>query len=444
MAAGTGFCVALILWAPTLSPSLGVLLVALATSTCLLVLWAERRGRGPTLRGVVIALAAVVIVAVLIAPRSSQDLWLYSMYGRTLAVHHVSPYTHVPADFPADPFLGHVARGWHHSPSVYGPLFVAYASLGALVAGDHLLVARLFHQLVAAGALTGILLLVWRRTQSPAALALVGLNPAIAVAALNGGHADLLVGFLILAAVLLAADDRLLPAGLLLGAAIAVKVTAALALLGLLVWLCRRRDVRMATRLALPAVAVPLIGYVAAGPDALRALEAGDNVGIISRASIWQLPLAKALDLSASSGPRLISLLATLTVAALATGLAWRTAGHRGPEQSALVATASYPLAASYTLPWYMGWGSLPLAALRPHSRLTALLVVEGGFLTAAYQLPHGLARVPWLPGGHPIVTYLAPTILLVAFVVIAASDRPERGSMASPRPDPAPSGTTA
>ncbi len=50
------------------------------------------------------------------------------MYGRMITVHHVSPYTHVPADFPTDPFVHRVDPQWRHTGSVYGPLFVAYAA----------------------------------------------------------------------------------------------------------------------------------------------------------------------------------------------------------------------------------------------------------------------------------------------------------------------------
>lgn len=431
VAAAASASAALIVWTPSLSPVGGVLLVGVGTTACLLLLREERRGRGPSLESVLLAVTFVAVVAVVVPPRGSNDLWSYVMYGRTVVTHHTSPYTHVPADFPADPFLSRVSQGWRHTPSVYGPVFAGYAALGALVAGHSALVARLFHQLIAAGALAGILVMVWRRTRSPAALALLGLHPAIATVTLNGGHNDLLLGLLILGGVLLAADGRPKSAGLVFGAAILVKVTAGLALVGLVLWQLRRRGRRSAMRVAAPAAIVGVGGYLAAGSGALAAV--GAHSGAMSRASAWQLPRSllgldtpgtRVLALSRSDALGLVTTLATLAVLVGGALLAWRVAGGDGPEQSALVATATYEMGGAYTLPWYAAW-TLPLAALRPQSLLTKLLVIHAGFLAAAYRLPQGLPRVEWLPGAHFVVSYAAPFAMLTAFVVIMCARRP-------------------
>ena len=76
---------------------------------------------------IVVAAGALLVVAVVIAP-VGHDIWSYAMYGRIVSVHHASPYTHVPADYPHDPLLHLV--GWRRTPSVYGPGFVGLAALG--------------------------------------------------------------------------------------------------------------------------------------------------------------------------------------------------------------------------------------------------------------------------------------------------------------------------
>ena len=142
-------------------------------------------------------------------------------------------------------------------------------------------------------------MLIWRRTRSPAALLLLGLQPTIVLTAVNGGHNDVLVGGMLLGAALLAGRRQLALAGAVVGVAVLVKITAGLALLGLVLWLLRRRDWRAAVTAGVPAVAVAVTGYAIAGRAALTALAA--NTSTISRASLWQLP-ERALGLEGPGG----------------------------------------------------------------------------------------------------------------------------------------------
>src|SRR5262249_47326450 len=158
--------------------------------------------------------AALLAVAISAAP-VGHDMWSYVMYGRILSAHGTSPYTHVPADFPHDPLL-HLA-GWRTTPSVYGPGFVGIAALGTGITKTSVLATRLFFQGIEAGALVGVMALVWRRTRSPAALAFVGLDPAL-VATVHDGHNDLLVGLAVLIGALLVTDRRPVLGGIALAA----------------------------------------------------------------------------------------------------------------------------------------------------------------------------------------------------------------------------------
>ena len=47
------------------------------------------------------------------------------------------------------------------------------------------------------------MMLVWRRTRHPAAVAIIGLNPLVVVSVVNGAHNDAWVGLLVLVGVLL-------------------------------------------------------------------------------------------------------------------------------------------------------------------------------------------------------------------------------------------------
>ena len=210
---------ALVVIGPRHSP-LSVVLVAVSTGACGFVAVFERRSPCLGIRPIAAAITLVFTVAVVVPPRSSNDLWSYTMYGRAVSVHSESPYERVPADFPSDPFLSRVSPVWRHRASLFGPAFVGFASVGTSLAGDSALANRLFFQLAAAAAAAVVLVILWRRTRSPAALTWLGLHPAFGALAINGGHIDVLIGLGILSAALLAARHRGALAGLVIGPAV--------------------------------------------------------------------------------------------------------------------------------------------------------------------------------------------------------------------------------
>ncbi len=188
---------------------------------------ADRKWGGLTLK--VVATTAVVQFAVAIAspPRGSSDLWWYDMYGRILAVHHASPYTHVAADFPHDPIMKLLGPTWLHTPSVYGPLFTGISGAASLVVGTSLLSTRLVYQGLALVAVSGAAVIIGRRTRSPGAVAFLTASPVVAIYVVNGGRNDILVGLALLAATVLALDGRDTAAGVAAGLGAMVKFDGA-------------------------------------------------------------------------------------------------------------------------------------------------------------------------------------------------------------------------
>ena len=88
------------------------------------------------------AIVLVFTVSVIAPPRTSNDLWSYTMYGRTVTAHSESPYDQVPADFPSDPFSQRVSKIWQHRASVFGPAFIGIAVTGTALVGDSALANR--------------------------------------------------------------------------------------------------------------------------------------------------------------------------------------------------------------------------------------------------------------------------------------------------------------
>ena len=349
----------------------GLVLTLVASAAWAFVAFDARAERRPRL--VMAAIAVAFTVAIVVPPRGSQDLWAYVMYGRTVSVHHTSPYVHAPGDFPHDVFTARVGSGWRHAKSVYGPLFTGGSAVVTRLAGDSALRARLAFQALAALGITGALAVIWRAKHSARALAFLGLHPAVVTAVVNGGHNDALVGLALVGGALLAARRAWYRAGFVLALGVLVKASAGLGLVAVAVWTWRR-DPRGAARLALVAAATTIAAYGPVGLIAVRDIAHAGNGN--TRASVWD-PISTVLHPNAT--------LMTIGALALAAVAAWRWSRAAHPATTSLATTAAYLIGGVYVLPWYPVW-ALPSAALERRSRLAALVGAHAAFLVAVYE----------------------------------------------------------
>ncbi len=411
---------------------LSTLLVIISSTAGAAFVLLEQRHRRIGAKPVLVAIGLVMLMAVSIGPHSSNDLWSYTMYGRMVSVHDASPYDHVPADFPSDPFDKRVSPIWQHRGSVYGPAFVAYAATVTFAAGDSALIDHLLFQLGAALVVAAVLWIVWRRTRSPALLAWLGLHPVFGAIVVNSGQIDAFIGLAVLVAALLIADRRGVAAGLVVALASLVKITSLLALIGIVFWAWRRHERRLATEAAVTTGVVVAAVYLPFLAGASHVLSGADHM--VTPGSPWNLPaqLLVGKDAGRDLAARLLpdatlSVLFYLSlglVAVLALALGWRWARADRPGPAVGAATASYAIAAEYTLPWYGAW-ALPVLAEEPVSLLGWVVWVQAAVLLAAWKLPtHHTGGVAdtILRGSF---AYALPIVLLVAFVAC----RPPGGS---------------
>jgi hypothetical protein len=376
------------------------------------VLAVERRARVLTPRGVLVPAAALLVVAVVAPPIGSRDVWSYAMYGRIAAVRHADPYRVAPSAFPHDPLLSRVSPVWRDTRSVYGPVFTWLSALGMRVVGNSALLARMFFQVLAAVAAGVAMWVLWGETHDAAAMALVGLNPLVLVAVVNGGHSDALVGLGVLAGVALVVRRRPWIGGVVLGLAALVKIVALLPLAAVAGWLLFRPDRRAAMRVAAAVVAAGLLtvgaGYALAGGRA--AIEPVSEARLhYSDASPWdevrvlltrhEIHEGERGRVAGLEVRRSVALGVDLAVLALGVALVvWR----RRDTSPALVAggaALAYMLLGGYVLPWYVAWGAFVMA-LRWRDHLTWVLVGQGALLELAY-LPNPRTGGTILP--HPV-----------------------------------------
>lgn len=403
-----------------------VLLVAVSTGGAAAIAVLERRAPRLGVRPIVAAIGLLFVVAVSVAPRTSNDLWSYTIYGRMVSVYGDSPYDKLPVDFRSDPFFARVSPRWQHRGSVYGPAFVGFAAAGTTLAGDSVLATRLFFQVTAAGAAALALWLIWRRTRSPAALAWLGLHPLLGPVIVNGGHNDIAIGLAILVAALLVRQRRGWLAGALIGLGALIKLTTLLALGGVVLWGWRQRERRVAVTASVAAGVVLVIGYLPFLGGASRVLTGADKT--LTPSSPFN-PLGAALlghdawrDVPQPLAPNdtLIALFyASLgVVAVLALTVGWRAARARGPEAAIGATTGSYAVGAEYAFPWYAGW-ALPVLADREPTPLAWVVWVQAAVMLAALKLPIHPSTTILDTTLRGTITYAAPLVVLAAFVVV-------------------------
>ncbi len=356
------------------------------------------------------AMAVPAVIAVARAPLGSHDMWAYASYGRLIEHYHANPYHVIIARFAGDPIVRLVGRGWWHTPSAYGPLFVGVAAVISRLAGTHLLIVRLAFQIPAALTMFACVWIVARTTKRRAVVVLVGLQPMVWVSVVNGAHADVYVALGAVAAVALLRRDRVFGAAAAIGLAALVKVAALFALPVVVVVLLGRRRVRDALRFTAGVSAFMVIALVVAPSSFTAAAHA--THGIISRASPWRLVV----------NPGLVSSGAASTLGLVAALLIIAEVGRRNRYTSDLAAPvaltlASYAVVAGYMLPWYALW-SMPVAAMSSRRAIAVVTALHGGILCATYQvgtgpeagrLSHGMLTV-----GLPVLTVATLVVLVV------------------------------
>lgn len=391
-------------------PDLVLLTVAFAALA--VVLAAERR-RPRLDRGLVLGLSgALLVLAVVVPPTESSDVWSYAMYGRTVSHYHASPYRHTPAEYRDDPIGQRVPRFWLRSRSVYGPLFTAVSAGGMGVAGHSALLTRLFFQGLAALAVAIALWVVDRRTGDPVALALLGVNPVMVVSVVNGAHNDALVGLAVLAGALLVAARRPAWAGLALAAGALVKVAVLLPLAAVAVWVWCHHGRRAAATLAGAAAAVGVAGLAAAdAPAVVGAL--GDAQGRVSGGSVWAGPHRWLTGVgSLLAGGHMLAWAGMVTAVGLLVLLVRGRPAGEGPVLVTGGAVVAYLLVGTYVLPWYLGW-ALPVLALAWRWRMVWVALAQAALLQLATARP--TARRPHhLPSVASAVSRLQYDLYLV------------------------------
>ncbi|GLZ02239.1 polyprenol phosphomannose-dependent alpha 1,6 mannosyltransferase MptB [Actinoplanes sp. NBRC 103695] len=453
-----------------------VLVAWLLGTTGLVWAWWTLRDRVPSARWAVGTVLIWAVPFLVVPPMGSRDVFSYACQGH-LFVNGLSPYTSGVDTLPC-PWVEAVSPIWRDTPAPYGPLFVLAAAAAVALGGSLTGVILLLRLLaVVALAVTALALPpLARRCGVPVGRALwvalagplIGAhlvggphNDALMIAAVVGAMAVLVIGRSPVDNVAELSGGRatlppthkggggggnvgariLILAGVLLGLAVAIKVTAIVAL-PFVALLAVPRPLRFGSA----ARALVLIGGVAAG--AMAAVTAATGLGLG-----WLAGMTHTGDLIQFTSPptavgmtttylgRLfwadfdavpaVRLIAILILGLLVLWLWVRALRSDEPVRAALrgaafASAAMIALAPSFH-PWYV---MFPLILLAVTTTRTDLVMAATG-VAAFLVLPDGggLARYVKFPGA-PIAT------IVIGYLIYRYRPRPGKSRAAAVEPE--------
>ena len=363
-------------------------------------------------------LAILGVGALLTRPFGSADHTNYAAYGRILGAGG-NPWTESPIAWAGghDPVTSLVQPPWQETPSVYGPVATILQWAAAGIGGDNLRqIVWVWQCLIVLVWLAGRWLMRRLFPDRPGFVdALWTVNPLLFGTGVLGVHVDLLATVLTVGALVLlrrAWVGATVAAGLIIGAAIAVKVTAGVVLLAAVIGVvmeARRTRAGLAgavwraAALVLGAALVALPAHLWAGAHVY------DQLGRSRRAISLATPWRKVYEwisgegiggLFAGDGERSAVFAAACVLCVVLALAAWRVLG-RPPAGTAtrgdvaivltLVLSFAYAAGAPYALPWYdqLVWALLP-----------GVLAGSGGLLLARLQIVRSMAMtLAYVPG---------------------------------------------
>lgn len=388
-----------------------VLYLVLAAAALAAWAWAVRLGsaspsRSP--RNVLVFTTLLCLPALGFVGLFSDDVYLYNLYGRTIAEYGANPLVHRPDAFPWDPHLPWVY--WKHLPSSYGPLWLMLSGVASAAASDSITAVVLVYRAGGLAIHLATAAAVWyvlRQTAPREAMAgtlFYAWNPLIILEVVGNAHNDVLVA--LLAVLLVAATiQRAWGHAAFFGAcALMVKPFALLLLPGLAMRIYQTRRSRMGwIGQTAGAIAIGVVSLAAMSLPlyaGLRIVEniSGNPASYMYTNTLWELVSDVGPWFGITSGYIQHTYLDAVRTACLLVGVVWimsRRWTRRGAAHVALSLWIIFLLTASWVWPWYF----VPAVALAAIARGTALapaaaLTAGGLIFWAAWPSPSAIPGV--------------------------------------------------
>ncbi len=404
-----------------------------------MIVWAwVRLGRDvlagtATVQHVQVAGAVWIAPMVLSPPLFTRDVYSYLAQG-ALALRGLDPYQVGPSELPPGPIADNVHYAWQTTPAPYGPLFILIARTMNWLTDEDAIGGVIGMRLVLLAGL-GLLVFALPRLADQlggnrtVTLWLVVANPMTVVHLVGGPHNDLLMIGLLAVGTLLVLQRKHVGGIALVTVAMAVKVSAGIALPFLVwIWAARLPGSRGTALLRASAGSLAVFATVFTSVTMLSGVGLGWIPALTAPSLIvnWMsLPTGAGQLAHAMTSPLhdlssdpfiLVGRILGSGVFLVLLARQWWLARDGGPAavRCAAIALLWSALLAPATLPWYFTW-ALVLAAALPWRRSPLALVVAGSTWLVLATYPSGESAFNSWPYqvGMVAVALVAATALL-------------------------------
>ena len=393
--------------------------------------WAMRCARTIELNNVtplLVATAALTLPLMILPGLVSDDLYLYNLYGRTIAVYGANPIHHPPSSFQSDAHLQWVY--WKDLPSSYGPLWLmlcaALSRIGVesvtLMVIVYRIAAAVLH-LLTAGVLWSTLHSIQPRTAATRTL-FYAWNPLVLLEVVGNAHNDVLVALFAVLLVTAAMRRAWMASAFFAACAVMVKPYALLLLapvgrniiLGSQGWAMPRR--------------LALAGVVAAGTMLFVSLPLWAGGALVKNVldnpasgmytnTLWEFASDIGARLSGLSTTAIqhpyLDLVRTGTFLIAAAWILTRGASRRDVADVAFRLWLVFALTACWVWPWYFV-PALALAPLAGAVRLPAATALTiGGLLFWTTWPERTTWPFEWLHAWRSVVLF-GPVVLTLTW----------------------------
>ncbi|MET7622659.1 polyprenol phosphomannose-dependent alpha 1,6 mannosyltransferase MptB [Streptomyces sp. NPDC005408] len=363
----------------------------------------------PGRRTLLLTLGLWAAPLLLAPPLFSRDVYSYLAQGAMVDAQ-IDVYAHGPSRL-GGPLPAEVAPLWQHTPTPYGPLFLACARAITDFTRSEVFTGVLGMRLVA---LLGVAVMVFCLptlarhcgADPAAALWLGALNPLVLLHLVGGAHNDAIMLGLLGAGLVAALGRWPIVAVVLVTLAALVKAPAALGLVAVALLWGRQLGGRV-PRLRAPLLrAAPAVLGISAATTAATTALTGTGYGWIAALDTpvspqnWSLTsslgrMSGALLENAGSSLAQFAApawhLAGLAATVLAVLIAWRRHHRLRPVYALGLSLIAVAVLGPAIRPWYVLWGLFLIAAAGPDSSVRRTVAVASGVLALAV-LPSGFA----------------------------------------------------
>lgn len=394
--------------------------------------WAVRLGKGVDLRSVgpILVMTTVIALPLLAAPGLfSDDVYLYNLYGRTIAEYGANPIVSAPDAFPQDPHFRWVH--WKDLPASYGPLWLMLSAPVSALAGDAISAVVVLYRTAALALHLLVAASIWyvlgrhHRREAVVGTLFYAWNPLVLIEVVGNAHNDVLVGLFAVLVVAAAAQRAWSSAAFFAACAVMVKPFAALLLPPLALRVLGASDGGRIRRFT-AALLVGIATLVAVSLPLWAGLQLLANINSNPASHAYTNTLWESL---AKSGPAWFGVSAeaiqrpyldAVRMAAFFLGTLWvltRPWGRRHVAKSAFALWLVFSLTAAWVWPWYFVPAiALSVFAGRGAVALATALTVGGLLFWAAWTPPPFTALHAWRS-----VLLFGPVLVTVAWAPLRA-----------------------